>query len=563
MGWHHRLSGIRGIVVASLLAVLTCTAGLGALSFIQLGRLDASSVRFRREVLPAVQTAGQLLSTTEQVRSNQALLLLDLPYAEGQAVAAQIVVQQREITADLTILRSLLQAEHGVRLVARIDHDMDQYFQLSARYDQLLDRLMVQTASMLLEKEMGDVMGALRGEFSDLSTHLVLQSSLLSQSGEKARENTRVMILYGVSLALFLMLGTGWVLNRRLVRPILLLTAAVRRMTEGDIDTALPCNRRTDEIGGMTAALAVFRHAMAEERRLAHEQASVALVDKQRLERRATLGRFLEATVNEFAAEISNAAAQLQQTACGLNANAVAVVAQTETARDHAAEANEDAISMTRQAEDLARSIGEIRRQAAESAGIAGAASQAARRTGGIVTALTDGAQAIGQIVALIDAIAAKTRLLALNAAIEAAHAGDAGRSFSVVASEVKGLAVQTKQATEEIASHIQQMQAATAEAAQVIEASIQTIGRTSDLSTLTANEVEQQDRVVRDIGRSVQRANSGTRKVDSVIGLLSEQTSETGAAASQVLHAAGELRRQASALKQHVGSFLAEARSV
>ena len=93
---------------------------------------------------------------------------------------------------------------------------------------------------------------------------------------------------------------------------------------------------------------------------------------------------------------------------------------------------------------------------------------------------LQDRSKQIGQVTKLITQIAAGTKLLALNATIEAARAGDAGKGFTVVASEVKQLAQNTASATDEISSHIGDMQKATDEAVSAIAA----IGQVSaDLS--------------------------------------------------------------------------------
>src|SRR5213079_3717535 len=103
----------------------------------------------------------------------------------------------------------------------------------------------------------------------------------------------------------------------------------------------------------------------------------------------------------------------------------------------------------------------EIAGQATKSTEVAARAVSEAQRTAQTMTELGSAATRIGEVIGLIQAIAGQTNLLALNATIEAARAGEAGRGFAVVASEVKSLASQTAKATEEIASQVAAIQAA------------------------------------------------------------------------------------------------------
>ncbi|MGV3634831.1 MAG: methyl-accepting chemotaxis protein [Pseudorhodoplanes sp.] len=110
-------------------------------------------------------------------------------------------------------------------------------------------------------------------------------------------------------------------------------------------------------------------------------------------------------------------------------------------------------------AEELAQSTAEIGLRVREADSLASDAASATEAASAKVDGLKSSSGDIGTIVNLIASIAKKTNLLALNATIEAARAGDAGRGFSVVASEVKSLSVQTQSATDDIKRKIAALQ--------------------------------------------------------------------------------------------------------
>ena len=127
------------------------------------------------------------------------------------------------------------------------------------------------------------------------------------------------------------------------------------------------------------------------------------------------------------------------------------------------------------------------------------------------MTELSAAGDRIGDVVKLITTIAAQTNLLALNATIEAARAGDAGRGFAVVAQEVKNLAGQTAKATDEISSHIVNMQRVTEDSVSAIRAIGQTVERISGITTSISAAVAQQGMATQNIAEGVRAAAGGT----------------------------------------------------
>src|SRR5436190_2115279 len=171
-----------------------------------------------------------------------------------------------------------------------------------------------------------------------------------------------------------------------------------------------------------------------------------------------------ESTVGEIVETVSSASTELEASAGTLSSTAERAREITTMVAAASEEASANVQSVASATEEMTTSIHEIGRQVQESAGIAGEAVSQAQKTNGRIGELAKAAMHIGDVIELINTIAEQTNLLALNATIEAARAGEAGRGFAVVASEVKALAAQTAKATGEISQYIVGIQDSTRE---------------------------------------------------------------------------------------------------
>lgn len=135
-------------------------------------------------------------------------------------------------------------------------------------------------------------------------------------------------------------------------------------------------------------------------------------------------------------------------------------------------------------------------------------------------------AQDIGQVTETISGISSQTNLLALNATIEAARAGEAGRGFSVVANEIKELAKQTADATDDIRVKIGGIQNASGNAVMDMDKIVQAIHELSSFVSTIAAAIEQQSAVTRELAANIAEATSG---VQGTSALASEMSCASG----------------------------------
>ena len=206
--------------------------------------------------------------------------------------------------------------------------------------------------------------------------------------------------------------------------------------------------------------------------------------------------------------------------------------------------------------DDLVASIHEIAKNAQDAATTARKAVELASATSGTMSALGRSSQEIGAVIKVITSIAEQTNLLALNATIEAARAGEAGKGFAVVASEVKELARDTAKATEEIGSRIESMQDDTQRAVAAIAKIGEVIEQIDSLQTKIAAAVEEQSVTTSEIGRNISEATTGTSEIAENIVQVAQAAQSTAEGASNTQVSSQELSRMAQALQQLVEEY-------
>ena len=411
-------------------------------------------------------------------------------------------------------------------------------------------------ATMFMADAEQKFQGAQQSVSTLVTTAIELAGALEEQMS--ALEHARLItIALAVATAVLLSLGISMVLSRLISRPIVAMTAAMRRLADGDLATEIPATDRKDEVGQMAQAMLVFRSNAEEPRRL---QAAADKENALKARRQAAMDRHTQ----DFGTSAAGVMGSLGRSAEAMRQIATDMSEAAKRTRERAVSAAESAVASTTNlsavsaaSEEMSASINEISQQVARAGQAVNEAVQRANVTDAKVGGMAAAADRVGDVVKLITEIAGRTNLLALNATIEAARAGEAGKGFAVVAGEVKGLATQTTKATEEIATQIAAIRVATGEAVSAVRDVNAAIGEVNDVATAIAAAVEQQAAATRDIAASVQTVTVATQDATRAMQEVSAISETTDAASGKVLSGASDVGRDADTLRDEVTQFL------
>jgi methyl-accepting chemotaxis protein len=344
--------------------------------------------------------------------------------------------------------------------------------------------------------------------------------------------------------------------------PLKGVTNTMGELTKGNLDVEIAGSRYKDEFGEITRALVVFKDSMLQTRKMTAEQELLKKkAEEDRREGMMMLANDFDSRTSGIISALASAATEMQATASQMT-NASQNTAEISTLVASAAtEADSNVQTVASAAEELSASSSEIAKQISGVAQKSSRAAQEADTTSREVNALNALADSIVEVVSSIKDIADQTNLLALNATIEAARAGEAGKGFAVVADEVKKLAMETAQKTEQIGERVGKIQDAIRSSVEAVQRIIVDVQQIDEATTAVAGAVEEQNAATAEIGRNVAEASAGTQQVAHNIADVQRNAQETGSAAGTVLSAAGELARISENLQKEVGSFLAEIR--
>lgn len=194
-------------------------------------------------------------------------------------------------------------------------------------------------------------------------------------------------------------------------------------------------------------------------------------------------------------------------------------------------------------AEEMSSTISEIASNTSKGSQTTLDAVKKAEEVSGKVNALGEAASQISRVTETIADISEQTNLLALNATIEAARAGEAGKGFAVVAGEIKILAQQTAEATDEIGARINDVQKSTEESVTAITEIVGVINEVNTIVASVAVAIEEQTATTQEITNNVSQAGSGVQEVSKNINQASAMAEEVSKHIHQVSQASGEMK--------------------
>jgi methyl-accepting chemotaxis protein len=436
---------------------------------------------------------------------------------------------QRQFAKNMDEMEKLVTREEGRKLLAEIRAGYTEYRGIDDEAIQLRRAGKERKAVALgFNPHTNEARNKLRKAITDLNAFqdTLREEVVKEQNAAEARE--RILIIALASAGLVVGIVVAFLVSRSITSALARMLGLIQQVAAKDLTVADMEITGSDEIGLAGAAL---------------NEMKASLLDVIR-------------KIAETAHHVASASEELSSTSQHITANSEETSVQANAVSQATEKVSRHLLSVSTGAGEMTTTIQSISVNAHEAASAASNAVQTAQSANATVFKLGESSAEIGEVIKVITSIAQQTNLLALNATIEAARAGEAGKGFAVVANEVKELAKQTAQATEDISRKITAIQTDTKGAVEAISAISGVINQVNDISGTIATAVEQQSATTNEMTRNLGDAAKGSEEITRNIAGVAEAAQGTSQSARESQKAANELAEMAMQLQKLVTQF-------
>lgn len=452
-----------------------------------------------------------------------------------------------ETTTALTEARQVVTANRTQAISGERAQQWRRLEQALSEADAALQRILADTERQFEAVEAGNLDEVLTRDRtlqqnrSQLEQQLAIAEEVLSQtilvgqqSADALYEESRTSVLLALLLGVALSLLVAYVIRRSIVGPLGGFMGFVERIGRGDLSEQTNATGEDElgRLGKMLNAMVEGLRQLALQSRAATESLNAAVTE-------------IRASTQEQAASVEEQLAAVQETAATVDeithtGAQIAKRAQEVIAVAQATVQTSDA--GLRAVDETTRAMDSIREQA--------------EAVAANIVSLSEKTQAIGEIIATVNDISERSHLLALNAAIEAAAAGESGRSFAVVAAEMKTLADQAKEATSQVRSILSDIQRGINSSVMLTEEAVKRVNAGKDRTDTTQRTIEEMTGRIQEsvqtfqqIVASTNQQQLGIEQVTVALQNIRQASQQTAASTRQLDEAAANLTSQAQQL--------------
>ncbi len=377
------------------------------------------------------------------------------------------------------------------------------------------------------------------------------------------------VMFFGIPAAAVAMVFVGLVTARSITRPLGAMAAAARRIAEGDLNVSIPQQASASEVRALAGTFSSMVQGLRQSAALSERIAAGDLTVEVRPQSESDVAGKAQAGM---VAKLSELIEQVQRSGVQVNSSSVQIAATSKQQQSTASEMASTTTEIGTTAKEMSATSAELLKAAdnvnvisQQLSGLAVGGKEGLNRMEQIMRQIMDASSSIttrlgemndkagniGSVVTTITKIADQTNLLSLNAAIEAEKAGEYGRGFSVVASEIRRLADQTAASTLDIEQMVKEMLGSVSAGVMGMDKFSEEVRRSAREVTEMSQQIDQMIERAQSLAPSIESVYEGMQAQTQGSGQISEALSQLGEAARQTADAIRDSNRAVDQLNE------------